>query len=241
MPKVYHLPFEREKRKTPKIVKFFIVLIFVLGGLSYLFFFTPVFQIKNIMVENSLMASQLESLKGQNIFLVNTAKIKQDIIALQPEITDFKIIRGLPDTLRIQFSSKAPEIIWKTQDKSYLVEATGKIFAENQDEKELPVVQDSRDLAVSLGQQIVTNNFINFIRNSGAKFSEKFGFKIVYFEVNETIFQVEALTDQGWKVKFDTTRSIDDQLDGLSKLLSEHKDEVSEYVDVRVEGKVYYK
>ena len=32
-----------------------------------------------------------------------------------------------------------------------------------------------------------------------------------------------------------------DQLDALSKLLAVHKDEIHEYADVRVEGKVFYK
>jgi len=147
----------------------------------------------------------------------------------------------LPDTLKISGDFYQGQIVWKSQNHSYLVNNNGIVFKEFDGTTDLPIVQDSKNLPIELKTQVVSANFINFIREIYNKFSDALGFKIVYFEINETIFQVDAMTDQGWYVKFDTTRSVDDQLVALKQLLSAHKDEIHEYADVRVEGKVFYK
>ena len=61
-----------------------------------------------------------------------------------------------------------------------------------------------------------------------------------HFEVNETTFQLDAIMTSGLKLKFDTTRSVDSQLEALKKFLSDHPNEAEVYIDLRVEGKVFY-
>lgn len=240
-PKVFNPIPEKEKKSLPKFVKIIVLVIIVLAALIYLLFFSPFFKITNVISEGIFLEdADLAQIKGQNIILLNTPKIKSAILAKNANFGDIQIIRGLPHTLKIKINPYQATMIWKTGGRQYLVNKEGLIFNEVQGETDLPIVQDNKDLAVQIRQQVVSINFIEFIREVFVNFAGKAGFKIVYFEVNETIFQADALTDQGWLVKFDTTRSPDDQLEALKKFLAENKEGVHEYIDVRVEGKVFY-
>lgn len=215
------------------------ILVVILG---YLFFYSSFFKIKKVIADNPALTEEfLNQYRGQNIILLSTKKVQQEVTQKLPYIENIKVIRGLPNTLRIETQTYQPVLIWQTQNHQYSVDSGGLVIDEANGLLDLPIIRDNKNLPVQIKQLVVSQNFIEFIKKIQNRFIDKVGFKTTYFEINETIFQVDALTDQGWLVKFDTTRSIDDQLDDLSKLLSEHKDEVSEYVDVRVEGRVYYK
>lgn len=240
-PKVFNPLPQKEKKPLPKFIKIIILVIVVLAALIYLLFFSPFFKISNIITEGiTLENADLAQIKGQNIILLKTDKIKSVILTKNANFGDIQIIRGLPKTLKIKINPYQAAMIWQTGGRQYLVNKEGLIFNEVQGETDLPIVQDSKDLAVQIRQQVVSTNFIEFIREVFVNFSRSTDFKIVYFEINETIFQVDALTDQGWLVKFDTTRSPSDQLESLKKFLAENKDAVHEYIDVRIEGKVFY-
>lgn len=243
LPKTFNPPQERGKKPFPKILKVLIVFLIIILGLGYLFFYSSIFKVKNIIVDSSLgenSQSVLEKFKGKNIFFLNLKQIQKEL-AKQPDIEKVKIQRGLPDTIKISAESFQAKIVWRSRMHSYLVNANGLVFKEVEGMTDLPIVSDNNELEVKLQSAVVSANFITFIQDLSSKFPQKIGFNLTHFEINETIFQVDGVTDQGWFIKFDTTRSVDDQLDTLSKLLAEKKSEINEYVDVRVEGRVYYK
>ena len=244
LPKTFSLPKEKTKKEFPKFLKILIIFLVIFAGLFYLFFYSGIFVVQNIVVDETLPSESkaiLEELKGQNIFFISSQNAEEKITNQFPEIQQIKIQRGLPDTLKIGGGEHFPKIVWQTQERSFLVDEAGLIFKEIQGPTDLAIVKDNKDLAVNMGSQVVSPNFLDFIIDLNNKFSKIIGFKLLRFEINDTIFQVNGLTDQDWFIKFDTTRAVDDQLEALSKLLASHKDEIREYADVRVEGKVYYK
>lgn len=245
LPKTFSPPKEIEKKAGfPKIFKVLIIIILLIGGVSYFLFFTSIFQVKNIITDNTIPENSkviLDKLKGQNIFFVNLSSVKKEIINITPELEKIKIQKGLPDTLKVTGQYYQSKIVWKSGGRSYLLNSDGVVIKEVEGATDLPIVLDNKDLAVSLGRQVISKNFIDFILEVYSQFADKIGFKIVNFEIDETVFHVKALTDQGWYIKFDTTRNYQNQLDDLSKFLAEKNLEIREYVDVRVEGRIYYK
>jgi len=241
-PKIFNPPQPKNKKRLPRFVVVTIIIFLIVGGAVYWLFYSSFFQIKNVTFTGMTLDNfDQTSLKGQNIFFIKISQIKSEILASHPEISQVKIIRGLPDTLKIVVQPNQASLIWQTNNQQYLVNQKGIAFSQLQGQTDLPLVQDNKNLNIQLGQQVVSPNFIEFIQNFTNKFADAFGFKIVYFAINETIFQVEAVTDHGWFVKLDTTRSVTDQLEALKQLLAVHQDEVHEYADVRVEGKVFFK
>ena len=244
IPKTFNLPKEKDKKKFPKILKILIFLLLIILIFGYFFFYSSIFKIKNINVDNSIPSEAnivLEKFKDQNIFLVNSTKVYQELIKQFPDLEKIKLQRGLPDTIKISGEIYQAQIIWQTEGHSFLVNNDGIAFREVEGITDLPIVLDSKNLSVTLPSQVVSTNFIKFIVEFYSKFPEKTGFRIINFIINETIFQTDALTDQGWFIKLDTTRSADEQLEALKKFLAENKDEIHEYADLRVEGRVYYK
>ena len=224
-----------------KVLKLAFILLVILS-LIYLFFYSPLFTIKNIIVDKDLPTSineHLASIKGKNIFLVKSSKTKGDLLKKFPELIDINVIRGLPDTIKISYSERTPKIIWQSAGRYFIVDENGITFREIQGAADLPLVKDNNDLAINIGKQVVSANFISFVTELRPKLKEQV--EINRFEVNETTFQLDAIMVSGLTLKFDTTRSVDSQLSDLKKFLADRSNEAQEYIDLRVEGKVYYK
>lgn len=243
-PKIYTPPLERKKKKFPGIILIIFLIIILTLAVWYLLFYLGIFKIKNIIIENSpnsAVSSYFDAYKGKNILGVSTSKIEGEISREYPEITNLRIMRGLPDTLKIKFNEKGGKIIWQTLGKSYLVDGEGRIYKESLENIDLVAVKDNKDLAVTMGQVVASKNFMDFVIEISSGLKNINEFKIVNFEINETIFQVDVLTDQNLKIVFDTTRKAPDQLADLSKFLENHSGEAKEYIDLRIEGRVFFK
>lgn len=242
-PKVFSPPKERNNNSHfSKLVFIVGILLIIFGAVIYTLFYSPIFKIKNIIISGSnseMLTKEIEKIKGENIILFKSKEIEEEIIKNFPSAVNVQIIRGLPDTIKIQWEDHIPKIIWATSGKQYLVDGRGLVYKET-DEITLPQVMDNKNLSVSLGDFVVSENFVNFVIDTSGQFEPMFGFKIIHFEINETMFQVDAITDQGWKIIFDTTRPVKNELSDLQKFLESHKDELKEYVDLRIEGKVFF-
>lgn len=242
-PKVYNPPPEKLPLKVPKFVKIIAWAIVIILGLIYLIFFSPLFQVKNIEYigsPNDDIKNIVEKYRGQNIFLVKTDLIEQELLIKNDQFNAVKIYLGLPDTLRVKFQERQSKILWETAGKFYFIDNDGFIFAEANESADLPKVVDSKNLAVKVPSAIVSRNFVDFILNAKIKLAE-LGITVNQFRINETTFQVEAETDHNFKIIFDTIRPLSEEIDAFKQAYDAHKDEIKEYVDVRVAGWVYYK
>lgn len=243
-PKVFNLPFEEPKRKKRplKIWKPLLIII-VLVGVYYFFFMSPVFQIKNIIADRNIptaVTDYLQKYKGENIFKLKSKQIHDDLLTKYPELVDINVLRGIPDSIKVTFKERSPELIWQSGMQLYLMDDSGIVFKEVQNIGSLPTVKDNNALPVKMEQQVVTSSFVSFVTDLHNKLAEK-GFEIDHFEVNETTFQVEAVTSARLLLKFDVTRAVDDQISDLEKFWQDHSSEPKSYIDLRVAGKVFYK
>jgi len=242
-PKIYSPPKEQEKFVLPKFLKIIIWVVIILAVLFYLAFFSPVFKIRNLEIVGTPKdetKAYLETFKGSNIFLLKTGPIQQQLVNANPQFLNINIFKGIPNILRVVFEERSPKIIWKSGDNQYLVDDQGIAYKVSDSAEILPQVTDTKTVVVNLPMQVATSNFIDFV--TGAQDQVKISdLKIDHFEIADTIFQVSAVTNKNIKIIFDTTHSLSDQNDAFQKVYSEHKNDIKEYLDVRVEGVVYYK
>ena len=242
LPKVFNPPPQDTKKGFPRFLKIILIFLIILALLIYFLFFSSFFKISQVTCKGlSLEDEDLAKIKGQNILLFRSGQLKKEISAKYPYISDVRVVKGLPETLKIIITQYQPAMIWQSSGNLYLVNEKGFVFNEVSGETDLPIVKDTKDLPVEPGQQVTSVNLIDFVRQLTYRFPEVVGFKIAYFEIEETIFQINALTERGWLIKFETTREAEDQLEDLKQFLAEHEAEVSQYIDVRVEGKVFFK
>jgi cell division septal protein FtsQ len=241
---------EKKERKNIQLPKLplktigYIVLVLVA---IYLVFVSGKFKIKETIIEgNNTMASEMIEQyvpKNTNIIFFSVKKTKAKILAEHTEINNIFIFKGLPDTIKIVIVEHENKIVWQTGGKSYLVSTQGIVSKEitTLDGITMPVIVDSKNLPLSLGKGLVSPSFVAFVLNINDKFFEATNIRSKNFEVGETTFDLNLYTEAGFYVKFNTLRSSAKQLDNLKKVLVEKRQDIKEYVDLRVDGWAYYK
>jgi len=248
-PKIYRPTLGREKPKfklSPARLKFVLILV-ILFGILYYFFASPQFRVKDIIVEGNSLVSRDEIVSilptDENIFLFNTDKSRSEIVSKFPEIKQVEIYRGIPDALKIVVLERENKIVWQTNTDLYYVSAKGYVTRKITTDqiRGLPVVVDTKTLPVKLGQELVSPNFVAFITNVFSSFQDEEGIKPLNFEIPETTFNINLKTEAGFYVKLNSLRSSQKQLGDLKKILTQYKDNIHEYVDLRVDGWAYYK
>jgi len=101
-------------------------------------------------------------------------------------------------------------------------------------------VTDEANVPVEFGKRVVSPEFIKFIKRLNEILPARLKINPSSYSITETTFDLKANTDK-WAIYFDTTRDADAQVDVLGRAMQHPAFVVYEYVDLRVEGKVYYK
>jgi len=243
VPKIYSAPKDQIKKPVPKIVKYIILILVILSGLVYVLFFSSIFTVKSINTEGNPSdetLTYLDQFKGKNIFMIRAKEIASVVKEKNTQFKTVDVSLGIPSTFRVIFEERLPVVVWQTNGKNYLLDENAIAFKQvDTPSQDLITIVDNKNIEVNPPVQIASSNFIDFLKSVNSKMGQ-LDMKIVKFEVGETTFQVDAVTDKNIKIIFDTTRSVTDQMDAAEKTYKEKKDEIKQYMDVRVEGKVYY-
>ncbi len=122
-----------------KISGIAVIRIIVFIAIAYLLFMAyvrlrdfllndPIFTVKNVLVESSIQfidTNSLKVLKGRNIFNVDIERIEKRLSAQYPQITHLRVVRELPD--RIKVLAKRRDMLYQVRlkGKYLLVDAQG--------------------------------------------------------------------------------------------------------------------
>lgn len=105
----------------------------------------------------------------------------------------------------------------------------------------LPIVKDKVDLKVEVGQKVASEEFVTFVRRMKELMQLDLKLTAKKFVVEETTFEVKIYTEKPWYIYVDTTRSPEDELTVLRQILKKFGSQIHQYVDIRLERKVFYK
>lgn len=237
-----------DKDKTPVKINYRVVsAILILIILYYFLFWSSFFRIKDFLVEgNSLVATQklIESLpKDENIFRVKTSSLENKLKTEFPEIKDVKIYRGIPNALKIVVLEHDNKLVWQTGGRRFFLSSQGVVSRELPPEEgsALPMVIDTKNFTVLSRQSVVSPSFVSFIENVNNNLNSRTNLNPDHFEVMDTTFDVNLIIKEGFYIKLNSLRSSDVQLDNLKTILISKRDQIHEYVDMRINGWAYYK
>ncbi len=216
----------------------------VVGGLVYLFFFSPVFVIKEVEIghtagvdKDSIRELAFQDALGKNIFLWRGERLRGEILRKYPLVVQVLVYKGLPDTVKIVLQETTPVFNWETQGKSFLIGERGRVIKEGKNDK-LFTVKDNKNLPVTIGKKIVPLSFVRFLQDFLQE-ARKEGLKIDHFEVNESLFDLWAVTADGLALIIAPTRTPKEMLYQFKKakaLFPPH-----EYIDLRFSHRVFVK
>ncbi|MBD3282624.1 MAG: FtsQ-type POTRA domain-containing protein [Candidatus Portnoybacteria bacterium] len=246
-----------KKRKTKKGTRirraFFLILFFFLI-LGYIFFLSPLFNIKSIAVTGNkeIKESQVqESIKTKNIFLATNNKIEKQIREKLFKVYDISIEKDLiKRTIRINIKEREREAIVchieKEDQDCFYIDQKGIIFEEAPQTSGslIILIEDYSEKEFNLGEKTYKEETIESIIKIKEYLSKEIGLKTQKFEKIETS-TLKALTSEGWYVMFNLEKDILKQLLSLKAALetkiSDQERESLEYIDLRIENRIYYK
>lgn len=223
---------------------FYILCLFTL---VYFIFFSSFFALSDMIIEGTSNVSKDEILnlipKGKNIFLLKSRDLENEILDRFPEIESVQIYRGVPNAIKVVITERDSKLVWQSGEQRYLISSQGDITKKIDPSvaSDLPLVIDKKNIPVVLGDQLVSPNFVAFVNNVYSTFFTTINIKPLRFEVDETTFDINLYTDAGFYVKLNTMRSSKKQLDNLKLVLDSKRQDIHEYVDLRIDGWAYYK
>lgn len=180
-----------------------------------------------------------------NLTTISTSGLAGDLVADHYQLRQVSVTRSWPHGLKLVVSERTPSLIWKTGDQAYLLDIDGTIISPiNPATTKLPVVVDSTNLPIKVGEKAVSQHFVEFCVGLVGSLSHASGISVTGLTVIDTTTEVTVTTNKGYVVKFDTTRSVEEGLEQLrrvqSTLTSQNRTPTS-YIDLRIAGKAYYK
>ena len=252
-------PKLKKKKKKFTFKKFLMILLTILifGSLFYVVVISSLFKVKKIQVtgEQTLtedsIRSQVENIVGSSFFNQNILFISADQIDKQLKKDNYQIastkINRIPfNTIKVTITEQKPSIIWKSGNTTSILAEDGRAYAGQPTEellKRLPMVIDSTNLPVKAGEKTVPDTFVKFVSDINSALPSN-GIKVANYEIQDTTTEIYAVTNSGYKIRLDTTRPVKEQITDLVTVLDQLKKQnkkVGEYIDLRINGKVFYK
>lgn len=251
-----------KKKRNWKLVFGLIFLTLLFAGSAYVLCFSPYLRIKEIKVEGAQKVSNEEIisfckqvLSGREYWIVSKdslvffdgQKLKDSLLKQMPLIKSVDVARNISGSLLIKVLERQKAIIYCDGRQCYNIDDEGLVF------EEAPAVyggmvialKDSSGREVKIGDQAVGPELISFIEGAQRFLNERVNLNLINFEIGSyPAAEVDAITVEDWKIIFDPTRSVEDQVVALKLVLDEkikeQRDEL-EYVDLRIDNRVYYK
>jgi hypothetical protein len=238
---------------------FFILFICLLSGIVYILFFSSVFKIKEVVISGNEKVSVEEiqnNLIYKNIILITSRGVKNQLFQKIPAILDLKIRKNiLKRRLEISIQEREDVGIVCGRNPTFAKASVGTCFyfdkdgivfmeAPNSSGSLVTIIQDYSNRNYELGNQISEKNFIDIILEINEILFSEIGLKILSFNIDSyPIEELKAVTNEGWYILFNLERDTKNQLlilkVGLNEKIKNRAD--LQYVDLRIENRIYYK
>lgn len=229
-----------------------IISLFVLAGAAYALFLSPVFKIKEVVILGTQKISPEEvrdNLTCDNIIFTTRKSIKSQLLKKIPEILDLKISKNLFKR-RLEINIQERETIGilckQDADSCFYFDKNGVIFenAPNTSGSLIIVIKDYSQRDLKLGDAALDGNFIDTATVIKEELFQKMGIGTSSFDIESyPAEKLRVITGESWYILFSLKRDIKSQLSALKAALDEKiQDRMSlEYVDLRIENRIYYK
>lgn len=241
-----------------KIAVFFVVVYFL--------FFTNYLRVTDLKVEsldeefNNILQNNIKDWLGQtylglkwhsNLLLLSTADLQGLLQNKFPVIADLKINKNFPHGLHIYATEKEHYGTWclasRTPPRCFQFDLVGEAFKETSPSTGFLIftVLDYRPRNIDIGQLAAEDNWFStlfLVRENLLKQNIKIGEFIIPADSFDE-FQVKIA--EGWPILFSISTDTTRQIDALAQFLREREKDKNatrlEYVDLRVQDRIYFK
>lgn len=257
-----------QKRKKLIVGAGFLLVIFfaALAGLIYFLFFTSIFKVELVETKVPIaLQSNLQKavdnwldngfwyFKGRNnILFISSDKLVAQLAVQFPKLESIKIIKDLPHALTISAVERKVAGIWCLSAQTgldvecFYFDKGGVAFAEANPSSGylIPVITDRRSGEIKLGEKIAVEGLLSNIMKARELLAAT-GIDANFIIPTDSFEEFNAKTANGWTIMFSNLTNIEQQISALvvflkEKLTPAQKAEL-EYVDLRIQDRIYYK
>lgn len=267
-PKRQNLTRNNSRRKFSFLrFLFFLISIAFVAVFIYALFFSPFLEITSIEVngneyiaDNSILekinpqisGKYLNYIKKNNLLLVRTGKIKKDIQSEIRIIREIRIKREFPSRLVANIIERKPQMVFCTTDNCFMLDENGEAYDnyfENQenDKNNFIILREESSRKINLGEVILEKNYMKYVQGIRGELLARLETEIEdNFSSTSLISKdIRVKTKEGWEVYFNENINLEKEIEML-KVVLENKIEKNqrldlEYVDLRIDNKIYYK
>jgi len=257
-------PAYYRKRKRKGIRGILIVICSLFLILLAGFFLLPIFKIKAIEISGNreIKVEDIKSiLNYKNIFLATKERIKNDLIKKFPLIAELEVKINLFKR-KIELNLKEREgfgIVCRAEKikqenveidqtkNCFYIDKKGIIFEEAPQTSGslIILIKDYSGRDYKIGEKIFEENIINFIAEAKDFLLSEVNIKVIDFDnLSFPVDDLKVITNEGWYILFNLQKEARNQLPALKAVLDEKIKDARkdlQYVDLRIENRVYYK
>lgn len=253
---------KRKQKISQKLKISLIIFGFLVLALFYLFFYSSLFNIKNIEVKgltriNSADISNLAFNQGgewrwlifkQNNLFIFSPKNLAEKIQTNYNFSDVKVTKKIPSTIVVSISERSCSLILENPDGScYFIDPEGYLIKElgvqSADRSKLPIVSDERGLTNDNSKIDLDRQYLDFMLELYQKINNSTDLKIDKFVIDKNPDTLRVNLKEGPFLLFSIKEPQEKQ---LNKLIILRKEKVKEdfknikYFDLRFGDKVFY-
>lgn len=182
---------------------------------------------------------------SRSTLTLNFANLSTELATADQRLKEVVIARSWPSAVVIKVVERQPSLGWKSGAQTYVLDPEGVAVAYQTDTSlKLPVVEDSTNLPIKIGDHVVPTRFVRFVADLINTMPKSSGLQITGMRVPDTTSELYVTTSRKFFIKFDTTREASEQIGDLKLVLdtlAKQKKTPGEYIDLRIAGKAYYK
>ena len=250
-----------------KILNFLMLAIFI-SVTAYLLFFSSFLMVARInvsgtqavdpdlirgVVKSSLSGKYFGLISKNNLILADKNGLMKSIKDGSKRIEDVTVKKNFPDTLDIFVTERKSSVVICSAGNCFVLDDGGKVSeqadfaADELGENELAVLTDGGNKEISIGDQVLDKNYLQYIAEVKDKLKSDLNLDIDknYHTPQLVSGDIRVTTSEGWMIYFDESIPVAKEVDTLKLVLDEkiNSDQRTdlEYIDLRTENKVYYK
>lgn len=234
-------------------------------GFILAFAYSPIFTIKNIVVNNiefkptedrlreilrEAMSKKRWYILPQSNLVFFSKKRAQNILASEFYIEDVTFSRHWPNVLKVNVANNVIVSIWQASNGEFLMDRRGMLVQQlsevSADTSSLPLIYEQNSPARNLGDSVISADLAIFIDRLYDKWKSDLPNLLPQKILvdSESLPTIQAYMTDGWYVNISAESTAEPQVESLKRLMEERiKDDRSklQYIDVRFGNRLYFK
>jgi len=258
---------EAQKTRVSRIIFYLLIFVF-LSVLSYVFVFSSFLQIRKISIRG-IEELEYEKVMGRinagldwkyfnfisknNILLITSGELESELKNDFKKISSVEIRKVFPDTIVVSIQERKALLVWCSGENCFMVDEKGFAYSAADFnspevvENNLIVVRDQSQSPILTDRIVLKPEIVDFLLAIRKEMKDRLDIDLNReFETPKSISgDLVAVTSEGWKIMLNKDLGAEKEVEMLQIVLdqniSQEKRADLEYVDLRMEGKVYYK